>query len=343
MKAVRAIALSLVLLAPAARAQDARCADADADESRAQQLREEGRDLDAVRLLEAVVACERTPRRVGRLGLAEAAAGLWVASERHLAEAVAASDPWVRRVRRDLAAQLERVRARVGNLEVISNAPAGEVRAGGAAIATLPMREPVRVPAGALTYEVVAPGFVREVRRVEIAAGVDRLTRENVALTPEPPTSPRVAAPDTPPALPPPPSEARAPRPAQPPITLPVEPPPPRGTWMRPAAIAATTVGGALLVGGVVAVVIGSSAAARYNDDARCFVEGRGSRDAQCGDERDTAESMRGLAIGGLVGAGALIAAGVGLFVASPSSRPAPSLHVAAGPGDLGVSLGGRF
>lgn len=169
---VAALALWTVALAtPRASAQQAQCASADAEEERAQRLREDGRDLDAVRVLEAVVACERLPRRVARLGLAEAAAGLWVQSEAHLAEALGTSDPWVRRVRRDLAAQLARVREHVGHLEVIVNAPTGEVRIGGTRVATLPMSEPVRVPAGSLTYEIVAPGFVREVRRVEIAAG----------------------------------------------------------------------------------------------------------------------------------------------------------------------------
>jgi hypothetical protein len=190
--------LPFLLFAAPARAQTFSCADAEAEEQRSQTLREEGRDLDAVRVLEQVVGCERTPRRVGRLGLAEAAAGLWVPAEAHLAESLRARDPWVRRVRRDLGEQLARVREHVGNLEVITNAPRGELRIGVAAVATLPMREPLRVPSGALTSEVVAPGFVRELRRVEVAAGFEQLTRENLALTPEavaPP--PRVEPPPT--------------------------------------------------------------------------------------------------------------------------------------------------
>jgi hypothetical protein len=330
--------LIVALHTPAARAQAPGCADADADEQRAQQLREEGRDLDAVRLLESVVACERTPRRVGRLGLAEAAAGLWVPSEAHLAEALAGTDPWVRRVRRELGVQLARVRERVGNLEVLVNAPRGELRIGGATAAALPMRDALRVPAGALTYEIVAPGFVREVRRVDITAGFERLTRENVALTPEPavPTPTAEPPPRVAPAPAPPVAALPAPTPAPTPATT------PRPAWMRPAAIAATAVGGALAGTGVVALVLGSSAAETYNDDARCFVPGRGRRDAQCGDERSTAEAMRALAVAGFVGAAVLLGAGVGLFAATPSERP-PRVSLGAGPGDLGVSLQGRF
>lgn len=344
MSIARVAFVTLLLATPRALAQQANCARADADEERAQHLREDGHDLDAARLLESVVACERLPRRVARLGLAEAAAGLWVQSEAHLAEALATSDPWVRRVRRDLAAQLARAREHVGHLEVIVNAPSGEVRIGGAAVASLPMREPVRVPSGTLTYEIVAPGYVREVRRVEITAGVDRLTRENVALTPEPPSlRPPEPVSVTPPAARPevtqPPAVQAVPTPPRPRPQAPA----PRATWMRPTAIAAAAVGGALLVGGVVALVLGSSAADVYNDDSRCFVAGRGSRSAQCPSERDTAEAMRPLAIGGFIGAAVLIGAGVGLFVAAPSERRPVALSLGAGPGDLGLSLGGRF
>jgi hypothetical protein len=330
---------SLLLCAASARAQTVTCAQADAEENRSQTLREEGRDLDAVRVLEGVVACERTPRRVGRLGLAEAAAGLWVPAESHLAEALRASDPWVRRVRRDLGEQLARVREHVGNLEVITNAPRGELRIGGAAVATLPMTEPLRVPSGALTYEVVAPGFERELRRVEVAAGVEQLTRENLALTPEAvtPTPPRVEPP--PPQVTPPPRIA-PPRDTPPP---PIAPPPPRGDWMRPTAIAATAVGGLLLVGGAAALLVGAPAAEIYNDNTRCFVVGRGSRGTQCASERATAEQMGALAVAGFVSGGLLAAAGVVLFVVAPSSPRAAAVTVAPGPGDLGLSLGGRF
>lgn len=331
------------LIAPLALAQQPECASADADETRAQTLREDGRDLDAVRLLEVVVACERTPRRVARLGLAEAAAGLWVPSEAHLAEALATSDPWVRRVRRELSVQLERVRARVGNLEVIVNAPGAELRIGGAAAATLPMREPLRVPSGALTYEVVAPGFVRELRRVEVVAGTDRLTRENLSLTPEPSAPSRVEPPPAPAPRPSPvhPAEVSLPQRA----ATPVGPttPPPRATWMRPAAIALSTVGGALLIGGVVALVVGSDAASIYNDDASCFVAGRGSRDAQCGAQRATAESMESLTYAGLIGSAVMLGAAAGLFVAAPSARRPGEVTVVAGPGELGLALRGVF
>ncbi len=273
-----------------------------------------------MRVLEGVVACERTPRRVGRLGLAEAAAGLWVPAEAHLAESLRARDPWVRRVRRDLGEQFARVREHVGNLEVITNAPRGELRIGGAAVATLPMREPLRVPSGALTSEVVAPGFVRELRRVEVAAGFEQLTRENLALTPEavaPP--PRVEPPPT--QVTPPPRIA-PPVVARPPPIAPrvVTPPETRGGWMRPTAIAAAAVGGALRVGGAAAVLVGAPAAEIDNDDRRCFVVGRGSRGTQCASERATAEQMGALAVAGFVSGGLLAAAGVVLFVVAPSS-----------------------
>lgn len=331
--------LPLLLCAAPVGAQTTSCDQADAEESRSQTLREEGRDLDAVRVLEGAVACARTPRRVGRLGLAEAAAGLWVPAEAHLAEALRASDPWVRRVRRDLAEQLARVRGHVGNLEVIINAPRGELRIGGAAVAALPMTEPVRVPSGALTYEVVAPGFVREIRRVEVTPGAEHLTRENLALTPEavaPP--PPLAEPPPTPVTPPP--RIEPPRDAPPPqVVL----PPPRGAWMRPTAIAATAVGGVLLLGGAAAVLVGAPAAETYNDDRRCFVVGRGSRGAQCPSERATAEAMGALAVAGFVSGGLLAVAGVVLFVAAPSSPRAVAVMVAPGPGELGLSLGGTF
>lgn len=333
--------LPLLLCAASARAQTVNCAQAEAEESRSQALREEGRDLDAVRVLEGVVACERTPRRVGRLGLAEAAAGLWVPAEAHLAESLRARDPWVRRVRRDLGEQLARVREHVGNLEVITNAPRGELRIGGAAVATLPMREPLRVPSGALTYEVVAPGFVRELRRVEIAAGFEQLTRENLALTPEAAAPPPRVEPATAQVTPP-------PRIAPPVVTPPVVTPPPRiapsaSGWMRPTAIAATAVGGVLLVGGAAAVIVGAGAAETYNDNQRCFVVGRGSRGTQCASERSTAEQMGTLAVAGFVSGGLLAAAGVALFVAAPSSPRSVAVSVAPGPGDLGLSIGGTF
>jgi hypothetical protein len=52
---------------------------------------------------------------------------------------------------------------------------------------------------------------------------------------------------------------------------------------------------------------------------------------------------MGALSVAGFVGGGLLAAAGVILFVVAPSSPRAVGVTVAPGPGDLGLSLGGRF
>jgi len=58
--------------------------------------RREGQDQKAFPLLQRAYELTRTPRTAAQLGLVEMALGYWIESERHLAEAVAASEnPWI--------------------------------------------------------------------------------------------------------------------------------------------------------------------------------------------------------------------------------------------------------
>lgn len=150
-------------------------------------LREQGRDAEALPLFEEAYRLSPTPRALAQIGLVQQALGEWVEAERRLVAALALnSDPWIRRHRNSLDDALAGVRRRLGNLQVLGTPAGAEVRFGGRVIGILPMAVSTRVVAQRAPIVVVAPGHLEVARTVEVKAGGTIV--ERVALEPEPET-----------------------------------------------------------------------------------------------------------------------------------------------------------
>ncbi|MFO0606705.1 MAG: hypothetical protein U0324_26265 [Polyangiales bacterium] len=286
----------------------------------------EGRHEEALALfLRAHGACNGA-RALARAALTEAALGRWLDADRRLREALArAGDPWVAQNRAALEVEARRVDEHVGSLLVTGAGPAGEVLVDGRPAGPWPMREPVRVLAGAVTVTVRAPGFRAVERAVRVAPGV--LAREEVALAPEAP----VTAPTEVPAVP-----------AAPPVVVRVEAPARSGpsalrvvAWTAAGlAIAGVAVGAAAW--GVRATTLGALDA--YGCDATPPDR------ARCDALADDADGARPWIIGGFVAGGALAVASALAFVFDPAPRgDRTAARWRCGPGALGDACAGTY
>lgn len=142
------------------------------------QLREQGRDAEALQLFEEAYRLSPSPRALAQIGLVQQALGEWVEAERRLTEALSQpSDPWIRRHRQSLTDALGVVRRRLGRLQVLGEPQGAEVRFGGQVVGTLPMREAVSVVAQRAPLVVSAPGHIEVMRTIEVRVGSSVLER----------------------------------------------------------------------------------------------------------------------------------------------------------------------
>lgn len=232
------LATTLMLLCLSAPAPEAEVL------TRAVQLREDGKDEEALALLAEAHAARPTPRLAAQLGLVEAARERWIAAEVHLTEALAAtSDAWVKSQRGLLEQRLSSVQARLGWLVVKVQPDGVVVTLAGQRVGVAPLGGPVRVLAGPQSVRLTREGYKAAERTIEVGAG--RTAQVEVTLAPEALVSLDLAAPRTrsPISEPPPPSAA----------------PPGRGAlfWLTAAGAVVS------LAAGVVGVV-----AATQSDDA---------------------------------------------------------------------------
>lgn len=303
---------------------------------RANRFRHRHRDGRALDLLRAHFQATHELRALASMGLAEMAMGNWSDAERHLSDALAMpTTPWADANRAALEGALQQCRARLGvaALLVRSDVAGAEVYVNGARVGEA--GRAIRVSAGALAFEVRAPGHRAVTRTVTAAPGAT--VAEQVALEPE------QRAPDV--------SVAPAPVVAAPPVALvaptppaPVAPTPPAPVTVGPGVdgtdntlrtLAWTSAAGAAIFLGVGAgtYVVGLNAADRWNSDA-CLSPDRNRGDV-CPDDRSTASTMGVLATVGFVTGGALaVASAVLLGVSASSRRPAhAAVRCGVGPG----------
>lgn len=291
-------------------------------------LRRAGRNEDALAAFRAAYALRPTAEAAGQIGFAEHALERWEPASRHLREALAEPrDTWVVAQREALDFSLRAVDAHLGSLRVESAVPGATVEVAGRVVATLPMREPLRLEGGVVAIETRAPGYRTDRQEVTVAPGetvrvVVQLAREDAPAAP--PVAVPVAVPVTV-AVPVPVVPAPAPRVS--------------GT-LRTLAWVAT--GGAVLFlgGGVAAMLVRDGAAARWNDDARCLGNGR-TREQNCGSERELVGTADSLMIAGYVAGGVLALSAVVAFATAPHARAESRVSLDVGPG--GVSVRGRF
>ena len=139
-------------------------------------------DLEALEFFRTAYALKHSPRAAAQMGLAELALGRWVAAAEHLEEAIARStDPWVAKHLAMLKESYDRVRQRVGELEVLGGPPRASIAIEGVVVGTLPLSKPLRVRSGDCRFVVAAPGYESATRTVDVSPG--QLTRETVNLS----------------------------------------------------------------------------------------------------------------------------------------------------------------
>lgn len=289
---------------------------AEAEYERGRALRAQHRDVEAMAVFRTLYELNRSGRALAQVALAEAAQGRWVDAEAHLVESFSLpTDDWMRSNLHgglNLMAVLETVREHLGSLEVTSNTPGAELWVGERHIGAFPLDRPVRVVAGGVSIVVRAPGHADVARVVTVTSG--GFARESVDLAlarPVPSADPARVIAVRPLA------QAHPARVVSPSVTSP----------LRVAAWA--TAGAGLLsvaVGGV-GLAVGTSAASRWNNDDQCLPTNGAARASACASELDTAETMRPLAIGGLLVGGALAITSAVLFVVS---RPGAARSMAA-------------
>lgn len=148
-------------------------------------LRQQARDEEALATFLRAAAIERDGRVVAQIAFAEQAMGRWGESYLHLREALAdRNNPWILEHAAALEAELERIRANTGRLEVITNVAVTKVTVDGKEVGFTPLAEPLVVTAGAVVVSAQAPGYLSTTRRVPVHSGA--LSRAELTLVPEP-------------------------------------------------------------------------------------------------------------------------------------------------------------
>ncbi len=282
----------LVAVADVARADDP---EAEAMIAKGVELREKGKDEDALALFKKAYAKSPSPRARAQVALAEQALGMWVAAEADLAAALAAeADPWIGKNRAALEGALGVIRRHVGTLEV-RGADGAEVVVDGVVLGTASPGASFRVEAGRRTLEIRSKGAHPSTRAIEVpAGGVARETVTLVAVSRDDGGGGgssgivRVREADDDPG---------------------------RGQRLLGWAFVGT--GGALLATGGVGMLIRKGIVDDYN--ANCPGLGA-AQPAGCDDKVETARTWLTVSIVSLVAGGVFALGGVALMVTAPSS-----------------------
>jgi PEGA domain len=136
------------------------------------QLRKAHEDESAAREFQKAYEEVHTPRSAGQLGLAEQALGRWEDAERHVSEALhATDDAWVAKNQATLADALGIIQGHLGRVEVIGDPEGADVSINGRPAGKLPLSQAVPVSAGEVDIELRASGYVSAQRTLTIVAG----------------------------------------------------------------------------------------------------------------------------------------------------------------------------
>ncbi len=308
--------LVMALVAPATAGAQER--DANALIEHGLELREHGRDVEALDEFKRAYALAPTPRALTQLGFAEQAVGRWVAADGHLRDALKApGDPWIASHRGVIEAALAVIARHLGVLDVRGTAPGAVVLLDGVNVATLPLREPLRVEAGTRTLEVRAQGYYAISRTVVVSP--EATTRETVDLVAQ------EAAPAG--------QDAHAPpagdRPSAP--AVPVDPTPRPGGTQRTLGYVGLATAGVLLASGVIGVVERQAEIGAYNNDSMCPGLQSATQPAGCAGHVSNASAWANVSIASFIGSAVLAAGGVTLVLTAPRATPGPAPSPRAG------------
>lgn len=298
-------------------------------------LREAGKDAEALELFTRAYEQGKSPRAMAQIGLAQQALGRWVEAEASLVRALGEpKHPWIKARRAALESALAKVRERVGRLEIFGT-PGAAVSIDGRAAGTLPLAAPIPAIAGTVSVEVFAEGYLPVTRSVVVPAG--GLARETIELVLRPA---EVAAIQEPPPV----------QKTGEPTTV-VTPRAEEG-GVSLSAIGYVTGGAAIAAAGVgtAFIFVRNSHVKKYNDDSLCLIGGL-TRDQNCSEELDAANSARTVMIASFAAAGALAVTTAVLFVldsgdeatASRAASTASTFACAPALDRAGVACAGRF
>ncbi|MBX3229937.1 MAG: hypothetical protein KIT84_26115 [Labilithrix sp.] len=277
----------------------ARADDAEALIARGLELREKGRDEEALGLFRQAQLKSPSPRARAQVALAEQALGLWVLAETDLVAALAAeSDPWIVKNKGALEGALVVIRKHVGSLEV-RGAERADVYIDGTKIGS--GAGPYRVEAGRRVLEVRAPGKQPTSRAVELPPG--GTARETVTLVAAPVVRADAAAPGV----------APGPRHEDP------------GRGQRLLGWVFVGAGAAVLATGGAALLVRKA----HVDDYNVSCPGVGvEQSPACQDQIDSARTWLTVAIVTLIAGGAAVVGG-GVII---GTAPKAQVTVACGP-----------
>ncbi|HEY1960669.1 MAG TPA: PEGA domain-containing protein [Polyangiaceae bacterium] len=278
-------------------ASPARADDADALIDQGLQLREQGKDADALALFERAYAEAPTPRAKAQIALAEQALGRWAAAEKDLGAALASdADPWIAKYKDALQGALTTARTHLGDLILNGGVAGADVKVDGEKEATLPASGPLRLVVGTHTLEVRADGYYPWSQPVTIRADAPAAVSIEMHVRVEAPAMRAVVAP---PLL-------RAPE------RVPVS------SARRTIGIALALSAAAPLALGFVGIGIRASEVSAYNADATCPGLASATQPAGCQSHIDAASTWQIVSIVGFAFAGALAATGIVVALTAP-------------------------
>jgi len=317
-------------LASSAHAPRARAAgpaeEAEALITKGIELRERGKDDEALVVFKKALATSASPRARAQVALAEQALGLWVAAEADLAQALATeADPWITKNRAALEGALAIVRRHLGSLEVRGTPEGAEVVLDGVALGKLPASAPFRVEAGHRNLEVRATGYHATARTVEVPAG--GVARETVALVALPADgrgaggaglAPGAGGGDG--------AGAAA-----------AEHDPGRTQRLLGWTLAGT--GGALAITGAVGMLVRKGIVDDYN--VQCPGLGAAQQPADCDQKIDSARTWLTVSIVSFVAGGVLMAGGLTLALTAPRAPAKTAASIGCAPSGMGAGGGG--
>ena len=268
------------------------------------ELREQGRDDQALLEFRRAFAMTPSPRARAQMALAEQALGLWVSAEIDLLEATRGADPWIAKNRAALTQSLAVIQQHLGSLEIRGGSAGGEVFVDGASVGALPMASGRRVEAGTRNVEVRAKGYYTASRVVTVPpAGI---ARETIELRPQ--VASESGTSTTPNAI----GAAPPAKDTEPKSTSNVQ---------RTLGWVFLGAGAALAITGVVGQLLRQSAISAYNADRSCPGLGTPTQPPGCTGNVSAASTWQTVSIVGFAAGGALSVSGVILVVTAPTRR----------------------
>jgi PEGA domain len=308
--------VSAILGAPApAAAEDAAV---EALIQRGIQLRRDSADEEALNVfLEAEKQDPRSVRVLLHIVTAAQAAGKWLVADAYMKKVSALdNDPYYRRHADAIDVVRRAVVARVGTFQAQGGPDGASVRLDGQLVSTLPMKDPAPIEAGAYVMEVEKVGYYRLRRQVTITGGV--LTREPVELNR---------------------AQARADL-AMGAGSLSADG---TGGTAEPSWWQSPVVGWSLIGVGVASGVVSGISfatsedrAEQWNDETQCVPSDGSTREEECGNLKDEAETAK--TIGIVTGIAGAVFAGLGVVqLLTVDGEPADE----AAPVEAGLKLTG--